>query len=125
MYAVPVTEELAAPWLLHYLTVERDSFPCFHAAQSITARFLVKLGVPRFDLHVPHHDVSRKRIAAKNELVVGYLEEVPETGSLQDHEVWSIPPRVLYFGMQACVNLRNKHSNIRPTALAGRPTMLE
>src|SRR5215216_7806832 len=58
VYAVPVREELAAPWLLQYLTVERDGLPCFCAPQGIAAGSLVEFGVPRFDLHVPHHDVS-------------------------------------------------------------------
>src|SRR5918993_477985 len=125
VYAVPIREELAAPWLLHYFTVERDRLPCFYAPQSIAAGSPVELGVPRFHLHIPHHDVSRKRVAAKNELVVGYLEEVAETGSLQDHEVRPVPPGVLYLGMQASLNLRKKHSNIRPTCRAGCLTMLE
>jgi hypothetical protein len=119
VYAVSVREELAASWLLHYLTVERDGLPCFYAPQGIAAGSLVEFGVPRFDLHVTHHDVGREWIAAKNELVVGYLEEVAETGSLQDHEVWPVPPGVLYLGMHAYVNLRKKHSNIRPTGRAG------
>src|SRR5918993_5363646 len=126
VYAVPVGEELAVPRLLHYLAVERDGLPCFYdAPQGIASGSPVQLGVPRFDLHIPHHDIGRKWVAAKNELVVGYLEEVAETWSLQDHEVRPVPPGVLYLGMQAYVNLRKKHSNIRPTGRAGCPTMLE
>src|SRR5918912_171839 len=125
VYAVSVREELAAPWLLHYLTVERDSLPCFYAPQGIAAGSPVEFGVSRFDLHVPHHDVGRERVAAKNELVVGYREEVAEAGSLQDHEVRPVPPRILYLGLQACVNLRKKHSNIRPRGRTGCLTMLE
>src|ERR671910_3676162 len=94
---------MAAPRLLHYLAVERDGLPCFHAPQGIAAWSPVELGVPRFDLHVPHHDISRKRVAAKYELIVGYLEEVAEAGSLQDHEVRPVPPSVLCLGMQAYV----------------------
>src|SRR5919107_1536056 len=101
VYAVPVREELAAPWLRHYLTVERDSLPFLYAPQSIAARSLVEFGVPRFDLHVPHHDVSRERVAAKNELVVVYFEEVAQTGSLQDYEVRPAPPGVICLDMQA------------------------
>ena len=55
----------------------------------------------RLDLHVPHHDIGRERVAAKNELVVGNLEEVAETRSLQDHEVRPVPPSAFYPGMQA------------------------
>src|ERR671911_2072181 len=101
VYAVPVGEELAIPRLLHGLTVERDGLPCFHAPQGIAAGSPVELRVPRFDLHIPHHDVSRKRVAAKYELVVGYLEEVAEAGSLQDYEVRPAPPGVLCLDMQA------------------------
>jgi hypothetical protein len=125
VYAVSVREELAAHWFLHYLTVERDGLPCFYAPQGVAAGSLVEFGVPRFDLHVPHHDVGRERVAAKNELVVGYLEEVAETGSLQDHEVRLVSPGVLYLGMQAYANLRKEHSNIRLTGRAGCLTMLE
>ena len=101
--AVPVGEELAAPRLLHYLAVERDGLPCSHAPQDITAGFPVHLGVPRLDLHVPHHDIGPERVAAKNQLVVGYLEEVAEARSLQDHEVRPVPPGdvLSVSGMQA------------------------
>jgi hypothetical protein len=102
VYAVSVGEELAVPRLLHYLAVERDGLPCFYdAPQGIAAGFPVQLGVPRFDLHIPHHDIGRERVAAKNELVVGYLEEVAETRSLQDHEVRPVPPSLLYPTLQA------------------------
>src|SRR5918995_2030347 len=101
VYAVPVGEELTVPRLSHYLAVERDGLPRFYAPQRIAAGSPVQFGVLRLDLHVPHHDIGRERVAAKNELVVGYLEEVAETGSLQDHEVRPVSPSVLYPSMQA------------------------
>src|SRR5215212_2388985 len=99
--AVPVGQELAAPWLLHDLTVERDGILCLYAPQGITAGFPVEFGVPGFDLYVTHYDVGRERVAAKNELVVCYLEEVAEARSLQDHEVRPVNPGILCLGMQA------------------------
>jgi hypothetical protein len=44
---------------------------------------------------------------------------------LQHHEVRPVSPDVLYLGMQAYLDLRKKHSNIRLTGRAGCPTMLE
>src|SRR5918997_2334064 len=64
VYAVSVGEELAVPRLLHFLAVERDGLPCFYAPQGIAAWSPVEFGVPRFDLHVTHHDVGREWIAA-------------------------------------------------------------
>ena len=55
--------------------------------------------MPRFDLHVPYYDVCAEWVAAKNELVIGYLEEIAEARSLQDHEVRPVPPA---FSVSVC-----------------------
>src|SRR5215213_7047739 len=64
VYTVPIGQEMAAPRLLHDLTVERDGLLRLYAPHRVAAGFLVELGVPRFDLHVAHHDVGRKWVAA-------------------------------------------------------------
>src|ERR671919_303376 len=55
VYSVPVGEELTVPRLIHYLAVERDGLPCLYASQGIASGSPVEFGVPRLDLHVPHH----------------------------------------------------------------------
>src|SRR5829696_5599064 len=64
VYTVPIGQEMAAPRLLHDLTVERDGLLRLYAPHRVAAGFPVELGVPRFDLHVAHHDVGRKWVAA-------------------------------------------------------------
>ena len=114
VYAVPVGEELAVPRLLHYLAVERDGLPCFYAPQgSRRVSCRARRAAVRPPRPAPRY--RPRMVAAKNELVVGYLEEVAETRSLQDHEVRPVPPGVLYL-YASLRNLRKKHSNIRPQA---------
>src|SRR5919112_1589322 len=64
VYTVPIGQEMATPRLLHDLTVERDGLLRLYSPHRIAAGFPVEFRVLRFDLHVAHHDVGRKRVAA-------------------------------------------------------------
>ena len=118
---------MAAPGRLHDLAVERDGLLCPHAPHDVTAGFFVDPGVLRFDLDVPHHDIGPERVAAQDQLVVGYLEEVAEARSLQDHEVRPVRPGdvVICLRVHPVATSVEDHSNIRPKGQACRPAMLE
>src|ERR671912_1868664 len=118
---------MAAPGRLHDLAVERDGLLCPHAPHDVTAGFFVDPGVLRFDLHVAHHDVGPERVAAQDQLVVGYLEEVTEARSLQDHEVRPVRPGDVVFclRMHPVATSVDPYFSIRPEDQTPPPAVLE